>query len=661
MCGICGIYGKSDEYLIKRMCRVMFHRGPDDEGIYTDETISLGMRRLSIIDLTTGHQPIHNEDETLWIVFNGEIYNFQELREYLEKHGHRFYTKSDTEVIVHLYEEFGEECVHKLRGMFAFALWDKKKRKLFLVRDRLGIKPLYYTETNGKFIFASEIKAILQHPEVKCEVNLKALDEYLTFQYIPAPNTLFEGIWKLPQGHILSYCDGEITLRQYWDVEFPQVPEKVDEREAAEELLERFRESIRLRLISDVPLGVLLSGGVDSSAVVAVMSDLVGQPVKTFTVGFDAEGDYDETKYARLVAKRFETDHQEVILQPNACELLPKLIWHLDEPIADQAALPTYLVCELARKSVTVVLTGEGGDELFAGYPRYLLSSFADVYHKFPAWMKEKIVRKGLSFLPNKIPSSKYLKKVAFSSPDAVNRNVRWMSNFLPEEKEQLYSDSLKKVLSDNSKSKEGLSTDVAEVARLRDGLNGLNDGSTKHKSNPLNPFKKSVDSGSVLNALMYTDMKTWLVDDILMKVDKMSMATSVEARVPFLDHKLVEFVSGLPPKLKLKGFTTKYILKKTLNGLLPKEILNRRKHAFRVPASKWLQRDLKFLTSEILLSPAAQKRGYFNIDYIRQLVNSHLEGKIDAGQKLWNLICLEFWHQIYFDKSLMNFDYQVR
>ena len=624
MCGICGICGKNDENLIKRMCRVMFHRGPDDEGIYTDETISLGMRRLSIIDLTTGHQPIHNEDGTLWIVFNGEIYNFQELKEYLEKHGHRFYTKSDTEVIVHLYEEFGEDCVQKLRGMFAFALWDKPKRKLFLVRDRLGIKPLYYTETNGKLIFASEIKAILQHPEVKCEVNLKALDEYLTFQYIPAPHTLFKGIWKLPQGHTLSYTDGKITLRQYWDVEFPQVPEKVDEREAAEELLERFRESIRLRLISDVPLGVLLSGGVDSSAVVAVMSGLVSRPIKTFTVGFAAEGDYDETKYARLVAKRFETDHQEVILQPNACELLPKLIWHLDEPIADQAALPTYLVCELARKSVTVVLTGEGGDELFAGYPRYLLSFFADVYHKFPAWMKEQIVMKGASILPSKIPFSKYLKKVAFSSPDAMNRNVRWMSNFLPEEKEQLYSDSLKKVLSDNPISKEG----------WKDGwMDGWKDG-------------------SVLNSLMYMDMKTWLVDDILMKVDRMSMATSVEARVPFLDHKLVEFVCALPPKLKLKGFTTKYILKNTLNGLLPKEILNRRKHAFRVPASKWLQRDLKFLTSEILLSQAAQRRGYFNIDYIRQLVNSHLEGKIDAGQKLWNLICLELWHQIYIDKE---------
>jgi asparagine synthase (glutamine-hydrolysing) len=659
MCGICGIYGKSDENLIKRMCRVMFHRGPDDEGIYMDETISLGMRRLSIIDLTTGHQPIHNEDETLWIVFNGEIYNFQELREYLEKHGHRFYTKSDTEVILHLYEEFGEECVQKLRGMFAFALWDKPKRKLFLVRDRLGIKPLYYTETNGKFIFASEIKAILQHPQVKCEVNLKALDEYLTFQYILAPNTLFEGIWKLLPGHTLSYCYGKITLRQYWDVEFPQVSEKIDEREAAEELLEHFRESIRLRLISDVPLGVLLSGGVDSSAVVAVMSRLVNCPIKTFTVGFAAEGDYDETKYARLVAKRFETDHQEVILQPNACELLPKLIWHLDEPIADQAALPTYLVCELARKSVTVVLTGEGGDELFAGYPRYLLSFFADVYHKFPAWMKEGIVMKGISFLPNRIPYSKYLKKVAFSNPDAMNRNVRWMSNFLPEEKERLYSDSLKKVLSDNSISKKGWKNGGMESwvnGRLEEWKNGRLEGWMNGRLEGWRDgrvFASLTDAfGLRLNALMYMDMKTWLVDDILMKVDRMSMATSVEARVPFLDHKLVEFVSGLPPKLKLKGFTTKYILKKTLNGLLPKEILNRRKHAFRVPASKWLQRDLKFLTSEILLSPAAQRREYFNIDYIRQLVNSHLEGRIDAGQKLWNLICLELWHRIYIDKD---------
>jgi len=620
VCGICGIYGKSEKNSIERMCQVISHRGPNDEGIYTDETISLGIRRLSIIDLTTGHQPIHNEDKTMWIVFNGEIYDFQEHREYLEKHGHQFYTKSDTEVIIHLYEEFGEECVHKLRGMFAFALWDRFKKKLFIARDRLGIKPLYYIETNGKFLFASEIKAILQHSEVKCKVNLKALDEYLTFQYIPSPNTLFEGIWKLPQGHTLSYSHGKMTLHQYWDVKFSQELEKVDEREKAEELLNLFKESIRLRLISDVPLGVLLSGGLDSSAVVAVMSGLVNQPIKTFTIGFDAEGDYNEAKYARLVANRFETDHHEIIVQPNACEILPRLIWHLDEPIADQAALPTYLVCQLARKHVTVVLTGEGGDELFAGYPRYLLSSYADVYQKFPDWMKERILKRGISFIPDNIPFSKYLKKIIFSSSDVINRNIRWTCNFLPEEKEQLYSNYLKKTLSENF----------------------ISNAEQKNKR----------IEGSTLNQLMYMDIKTWLVDDILMKVDKMSMATSVEARVPFLDHKLVEFVSMLPPELKLRGVTTKYILKKILNGLLPKEILNRRKHAFKVPASKWFQQDLKFLAFEILLSQTAQKREYFDVKYIHQLINNHLEGKIDAGQKLWNLVCLELWHRIYIEKD---------
>ena len=374
MCGICGATGIADEKLMRRMCGVLTHRGPDDIGFYIDKEnrISLGVRRLSIIDLKGGHQPIHNEDKRIWIVFNGEIYNFVELRKLLKEKGHSFYTRTDTETIVHLYEEYGESCVSTLQGMFAFALWDGKEEKLFVARDRLGIKPLYYYEKNGQLTIASEIKAILEHPNVSREVNLEALDSYLTLQYVPSPLTMFSGIEKLLAGHYLVWTRSKMKIQQYWDVTFLERKQKVDEETAKEELESKIEEAVRVRMRADVPVGVFLSGGIDSGAIASFAAKLSHQPVKTFTIGFQAEGDYNELKEARLVSKRFNTDHHEIMLDaPKTQELLPKLIWHLDEPLADQAAIPTYLVSKFARSEVKVVLTGEGGDEFFGGYPRY--------------------------------------------------------------------------------------------------------------------------------------------------------------------------------------------------------------------------------------------------------------------------------------------------
>jgi len=631
MCGIVGKYSLKQipvsNDLLHDMCDVIVHRGPDDEGYYINGNIGLGMRRLSILDLQTGNQPIHNESKDIWIVYNGETYNCPELRAELERKGHKFYTRSDTEVIVHCYEEYGDECVSKLNGMFAFAIWDSRRRRLLLARDRLGIKPLFYTVSDGSLLFASEIKSILQDRTVKREVNLHALHNFLSLNYIPHPDTIFKGIYKLPPGHTLT-CDGEgrIKIREYWDVKFGQSPESADSY--AEELREKLKESVRLRLLSDVPLGVLLSGGIDSSSIAALMSSLVDEPIKTFSIGFE-EKSFNELEYARIVANMYGTDHHEMIVKPNAVELLPKLVWHFDEPFADSSAIPTYLVSKMAREHVKVVLSGEGGDEVFAGYETYAAYRAAELYSRIPRLIRKKFIRPFVHSLPasTKKVSFDYKAKIFVDGDDfsPERRHYWWKLIFSEDAKKQLYSQEM---LSDNI-----FDDSFGEFAKYFD----------------------RTDAVDMLNRILYVDTKVYLANDILVKSDRSSMANSLELRVPMLDHNVVEFAASIPPELKLNGFQKKYILKKAMEPLLPKKILYRKKKGFSIPAPSWLRNELKEMVLDVL-SPAQLKRtGFFNPEYVKELLNQHFHGVKDNSRPIWGLLTFMLWHRTFMERSTLD------
>jgi len=627
MCGICGIVRLSEKFDIRRetlqrMNDVIMHRGPDDEGFYMTPAVGLAIRRLSIIDLQGGHQPIQSEDGSVKIVFNGEIYNFQELRKTLEEAGHKFYTHADTEVIVHGYEEYGTDVVHYLRGMFAFALWDVKEETLLLVRDRPGIKPLHYYKDDEKFIFGSEIKSILQCERVSRDVNPEALDRFLTFEYVFSPETIFRGIHKLPPGHFLLLRKGELRIEQYWD-NLPSVREVHDEEYYAQHLAELLEDSVKMRLISDVPLGALLSGGIDSSAVVGFMAKHSSKPVKTFSIGFEDQT-YNELEYARAVSKHFNTEHYEFIIKPDAVDLVEKLVKNLDEPFGDFSIFPTYLVSKMAREYVTVALSGDGGDELFAGYDTYIADWVARHYQKVPAVIRKSILPNILRFVPPSpkkkgiINRTKRFVEGTLLPPELMH--TRWMIFLQEQEKRQLYSDTLLEVF------EQGNSYQYIQEY-----------------------FNRS-DGASPLARQEYVDIKTYLTDDILVKVDRMSMAPSLEARVPFLDHKVMEFAATIPGSLKLKGLTTKYILKKAVAGLLPEQILTRGKEGFSIPIKNWIMQELRPLLLDTLSESQIKKRGYFRSEYVRQLVREHLDGKENHSHRLWALMVFEIWHQMYID-----------
>ncbi|MBU4310790.1 asparagine synthase (glutamine-hydrolyzing) [bacterium] len=630
MCGICGIYNFNSKKpinkdLIQRMTEAIKHRGPDDEGIYLSTVqgpkskvnIGLGVRRLSIIDLETGHQPIHNEDKTIWIVFNGEIYNFGTLREELEKKGHRFYTKGDTEIILHLYEEYGRDCVQKLNGMFAFAIWDSREERLFLARDRIGIKPLFYIEHRGSLVFASEIKSILEDKRLSREIDIQSLHSMMNLQYIPAPKTIFKEIKKLLPGHILTCQKGEVSIERYWDLDLTRKEES--EAFYLEELPKLLEESVRLRLISDVPLGAFLSGGIDSSIIVGLMSKFSEKAVKTYSVGFEAEDSFNELKYARLASRHFRTDHHELIMKSKDIEeLLPKIVYHLDDPITDPAVIPTYLVSQLAREEVTVVLTGEGGDELFAGYRRYSLDRLAPYYSKLPSMIRKKMIPILISKL---FPQGRYQQGIeAINQPPGVQRHLNWISKFSDETLENLYTKEVKEEI------KRG---ELTSIFRSYFTLSQERD---------------------FLSRTLYCDIKTWLPDDLLVKIDRMSMATSLETRVPYLDHRIVELCTSMPIHLKLKGFTSKYILRKAFSSLIPEEILKRRKQGFTVPLTPWLRKELKEFAQEILSQNNIAKRGYFNYNYIKHILKEHFEGKRDYSREIWSLLVFELWSKAYIE-----------
>jgi asparagine synthase (glutamine-hydrolysing) len=632
VCGIAGFAGKNDRLsndersdVLDRMCRVIRHRGPDDQGVMIADVVALGMRRLSIIDLAGGHQPISGEDGSVTVVFNGEIYNYLELQRELEAQGHTFRTSSDTETIVHSYEEYGSSCVDKLRGMFAFAIWDERERRLFIARDRVGKKPLYYTLTRqGTLIFGSELKSILQHPEAEREIDVEALDAYLSLGYVPDPLSIFRGVCKLPPGHHLTFAEGRIAVEKYWDFQYESV-EARPEDDYLEELLALLDESVRLRLVADVPLGAFLSGGVDSSTIVALMSQHTDRPVKTFSIGFEEDG-YDELKYARVAARQFGTDHHEFIVTPEICHIVDELAWHLDEPFADSSAIPTYAVSKLAREHVKVVLSGDGGDELFAGYTRYLIDRKRSGFAKLPRVLRHGLMQPLSRKLPAGAWGRNYLHNVTL---DPLNRYLDSVSYFTTLNKRSLYSSAFRSRLSDQDQA----TTLFEEYARQ---------GS----------------SGDPLDTLLYLDSKTYLPGDILTKVDRMSMAVSLEARVPLLDHKLIEFVTRIPAHFKMKGAETKHIFKRVVRGLVPDEILDRPKQGFGLPIRNWINQELRGYIRDVLFDQRTRERGYFNQDYIVSLLNEHDRGRRDHTSPLWALFMLELWHRTFVDSpsSAVNF-----
>jgi asparagine synthase (glutamine-hydrolysing) len=619
VCGIAGLVGSRGEVIdadiVHRMCQTIVHRGPDDEGIYAQGRVGLGMRRLSIIDLSGGHQPIHNEDQTIWIVFNGEIYNFPELRRDLESRGHQFYTHTDTEVIVHLYEEMGAECVQKLRGMFAFAIYDQNRDSLLLARDRLGIKPVHYALHNGRILFGSEIKAILAAAPELAQVGDEGLLQYFYFGYIAEPLTVFREIHKLPPGHVLEFSAGKIDVRQYWDVPAMGAHAPAAEDEFLEELEKRLAEAVRIRLISDVPLGALLSGGVDSSIVVALMARASASPVKTFSIGFRNQH-FDETRYARMVAEKFGTDHHEMTVDPDIEETLGFLSGTLEEPFGDSSMLPTYHVCQMARKHVTVALSGDGGDELFAGYDRYAIA------------MK----RKELSWVPQGAANF-YQRHVHPRLPSGVyGRNRAW--NALLSTRDRYLDDV----------------SYLPALDRERSVFSGAFLEAASRLPDPRKQFQDYYDHApatDTLSRLMYLDVKTYLAGDILTKVDRMSMATSLEVRVPILDHVLVEWVAAMPVEWKFRGSTRKYVLKKLAERLgIPADLLHRRKQGFQLPLVEWMRNELKQQFLDLLLEPRTLQRGYFRPEAVRSLVREHVSKRRNRSGILWRMLILELWHR---------------
>ena len=639
MCGICGKVNFSisniiNEELLHRMTNIIEHRGPDDTGFYMNKNVGLGIRRLSIIDLETGHQPISNEDKSIWIVLNGEIYNFVELRNSLVAKGHSFRTNSDTEVIVHLYEEFGEECVQKLRGMFAFALWDISAQKLFLARDRIGQKPLYYSIVDGSLIFGSEIKVILQDPKIERRIDRQALDEYLEYGFILSPKTIFKGIYKVPPAHYLTYNNGKINIKRYWNVEYNSDKNKSEEF-YTQRLTELIHESVKLRLMSDVPLGSFLSGGLDSSLIVAIMSGMSNQPVKTFSIGYK-ENSFNELKYARIVSDHFNTDHHELEVNCEVESLLPKLVWHLDEPFADSSIIPTYYVSKMTKQHVKVALSGDAADEIFAGYRRYKARRMINYFNYIPKWIQDKFLYDLSRYLPESVAytGTNNIKKCKrFLETARTVTKDPWFSSapiFNKEQKDRLYKNNFEKNLQFDSPK----FFDVNYQPPL--------------------PFVNLMpkDQDQVTHMLL-RDLMTSLPEQMLNRVDRMSMAASLEVRAPLLDHKIIEFMATVPTSLKLKGFTSKYILKKSVEHLLPKNIVYRNKQGFAMPMASWLKHDLKSYVGDYLLSETSQSHNYFNKKYIEEIINKHNNGNHDYNKQIWTLLSFEVWHRTFLSGKL--------
>src|SRR5215470_5482212 len=626
MCGIHGIYrldgGPALREHLSLMGDVTVHRGPDDEGSYADGPCAIGMRRLSIIDLAGGHQPLANADGTLWLVANGEIYNFRELRRDLEARGHRFKTGSDCETIIHLYAEHGDDFVRHLNGMFAFALWDARRRRLLIGRDRLGIKPVYLYNDGKRLVFASEAKAIFALPGVPAEVDPAALDSYVSLGYVPAPQSIFRGIEKLPPATLLVAEGGRVSRRRYW-----RIPDSVDrastEAQWAERLRARLAKSVRMQMVSDVPIGAFLSGGIDSSSVVAFMAAASDRPVKTYAIGFsggEAEAFYNELPYAKRVAELFKTEHHEILVRPDVVQLLPGLLWHMDEPVADTAFLTTYLVSQFARRDVTVILSGVGGDELFGGYRRYLGNHYQAYFERMPGWM-----RRAAAGLGERLPSDRH---------SSVLNLLRLAKGFLAsadlpfEERYRAYVQVFPRGAADRLLTMNG-----------HDRRDALGDA-----------FRQAT-SRDALNRMLAVDAETQLPDDLLLLTDKMSMAVSLECRVPLLDHELVELAAGIPEEVKIRGGDLKHAMKAALSDVLPRDILDRKKRGFGTPMGAWLKGDLAPVLDELLSRRAVAARGFFRHEEIDRLIRAHQANRVDGTDQLLALLNLEVWSRIFLDR----------
>ena len=624
MCGINGIAYTSrsgrriNEGVLAAMRDCVFHRGPDDAGIFIDGNIGLGHRRLSIVDVAHGAQPMFNRDKTSVIVYNGEIYNHADHRAELEAKNYQYETHCDTETILHLYEEYGADALEKLRGMFAFAVWDKNKRELFIARDRLGVKPLYYvSDAEGNLFFASEIKSLLEAGAVKAEINFNALPDQLANHGTSADETLFANVKRLLPGHFMTWRDGDLKIKKYWDVNFEPKTEEFSEAEFVENWRELFKESVRLRLMADVPLGMFLSGGIDSSAICAMMAQMVDAPVKTFSVGFK-EREANEFEYARIVSRAYKTEHHEITITPEQFfDELPNLVWHEDEPLGFIASVPLYFVSKLAQDHVKVVLTGEGSDELLAGYGRYAktlqLLNYGEKYESIAPSFVRSAVRSGVSVIGGKLTRT-------FLTREADIENL-YFDNFA------IFTKAMqKRLLTEDAK------------ARIAD----------KNPYSKLHQLLEQTDAAEVLDKILYADTKTYL-HELLMKQDQMSMAASIESRVPFLDHKLVEFSAKMPTKMKLRGRTTKWILREAMRGILPEEILNRPKMGFPVPVGKWFRNEFRHIVDEFVLSERTLGRGIFNADFVREIVRKHNAGE-NHDQRIWFLLNFEMWQRRFID-----------
>ena len=619
MCGISGVVGslRTDRDTLQRMNDALRHRGPDGEGAFWSDEVGLAMRRLAIIDVAGGDQPIYNEDGSVCVVFNGEIYNFLDLREELQRQGHTFATRSDTEVVVHAYEEYGVACVERLWGMFALALWDAREHRLLLARDRLGKKPLvYYSDARGGVAFASELHALLQHPAVPRVLDPRAIDDYLTYLYVPAPTTAYRDIRKLPPGHRLVWQAGRSTVEPYWQVRFGEKL-NLSEEEAVEQFGDLLRDAVRRRLIADVPLGAFLSGGMDSSSVVAEMAELSSGPVKTVSIGF-GERDFDELAYARQVAERFGTDHHELVVEPRALDVLPMLVQHYGEPYGDSSAIPTYYVAHMTRQHVTVALNGDGGDELLAGYDRHWAARIAARYDTIPRFVRHGLIRPLIPLMPEPRQRRAFLRRakrfMTAAHLPVLDRYLLWVGAYTPAQKQSLYS------------------------ADFAAALGGNDAGHWLREALAAEPNLDPVDAVQRADTLLY------LPDDLLAKVDIAAMATSLEARSPLLDHRLVEFCAALPSSYKLRGRTSKWLLRRVMRGRLPEAILTRPKMGFGVPVGEWLRGELRPLLEDTLLSSRAASRGYFHPPAVRALVDEHLTRRVDRSAHIWGLLMLELW-----------------
>ncbi len=644
MCGIAGLANCGDREVLGRMAHVQAHRGPDDSGLWErrfpdGSYIGLGSRRLAILDLSAdGHMPMCNEDRTIWITYNGEIYNFAELRRELQSKGHHFASNTDTEVVIHLYEQEGADCVQRLQGMFAFAICDLRsgRPELFLARDHFGVKPFYYAQRGRKLAFASEVKALLHVPEIEAEIDLESLHQYLTFLWVPDPKTMFQGIYKLPAGHCATFRDGELKIRQYWDLSFPRAGADYPRSEAdlADEVRERFRQSVERQMVSDVPIGAFLSAGLDSSSIVAMMCRAAKQPVRTYTITFPrkyrvGETTLDDPAVPARLARQLGCENQQIVVEPDVADLLPRLTWHMDEPTADPAIITAYLVCREARKQATVLLSGVGGDELFAGYRKHAAYRWARAYQRMPRGLRAGI-ESGLNALPGLRGTSlkgsvRLAKKMARSaSLDPQESFIRNCTYLDAAQKMNLYTDA------------------------VRDQLR-TSDPAIRHRSS-----FDSVRDADFLNQMLYLDTKIFMVSLNLNYNDKMSMASSVEVRVPFLDRELAEFAAwSIPPDLKLKGSfrtTTKHIFRRAMQGILPAEVLRQPKAGFAAPVDYWLAHDLKEMVDDLLSETNIRQRGLFRPEAVRRFVDEHRSGDEDWSMQIWQFLTLENWMRIFLD-----------